>query len=82
MQEGSSPDSSWIWFVDNANRFLQETQEHVLQGINPGGFIRPYSVEMPRVYSKRTGFYLAILMEQCSRFIRYGRIRWRLTEKN
>jgi hypothetical protein len=37
MQDSSSPDSSWISFADNANRFLQETQEHVLQGINPGG---------------------------------------------
>ena len=27
----------WISFVDKANRFLQKTQEHVLQGINPGG---------------------------------------------
>ena len=32
------PDSSsWISFVDKANIFLQKTQEHVLQGINPGG---------------------------------------------
>jgi glycogen debranching enzyme len=37
MQDSSSPDSSWISFADNANRFLQKTQEHVLQGINPGG---------------------------------------------
>jgi hypothetical protein len=37
MQDSSSPDSSWISFADNANRFLQETQEHVLQGINPSG---------------------------------------------
>src|SRR6187200_1070724 len=29
--------SGWISFIDNANRFLQKTQEHVLQGINPGG---------------------------------------------
>ena len=27
----------WISFVDKANRFLQQTQEHALQGINPGG---------------------------------------------
>jgi hypothetical protein len=26
-----------ISFVDKANRFVQKTQEHVLQGINPGG---------------------------------------------
>ena len=29
--------SGWISFVDKANRFVQKTQEHVLQGINPGG---------------------------------------------
>jgi Glycosyl-hydrolase family 116, catalytic region len=27
----------WIFFVNKANRFVQKTQEHVLQGINPGG---------------------------------------------
>src|SRR5918912_3024023 len=35
---GSVVDSdSWISFVDKANIFLQKTQEHVLEGINPGG---------------------------------------------
>jgi hypothetical protein len=35
---GSVADSdSWISFVDKANIFLQKTQEHVLEGINPGG---------------------------------------------
>jgi Glycosyl-hydrolase family 116, catalytic region len=29
--------SGWISFIDNAKKFLQKTQEHVLQGINPGG---------------------------------------------
>ncbi len=29
--------SGWSSFVDKANKFLQKTQEHVLQGINPGG---------------------------------------------
>ena len=29
--------SGWNSFADNANRSLQKTQEHVLQGINPGG---------------------------------------------
>ena len=33
----SSSTSGWISFVDKANRFVQKTQEHVLQGINPGG---------------------------------------------
>ena len=37
MQDSISPDSSWTSFIDNAKRFLQKTQEHVLQGINPGG---------------------------------------------
>jgi hypothetical protein len=43
MQDSSSsPDSGssgggWISFAHSANRFLQKTQEHVLQGINPGG---------------------------------------------
>src|SRR6188472_3106268 len=37
MPDNTSPDSSWMSFVDKANRFLQKTQEHVLQGINPGG---------------------------------------------
>jgi hypothetical protein len=38
MQDGSSSsDGIWISFADNAKRFLQKTQEHVLQGINPGG---------------------------------------------
>jgi hypothetical protein len=27
----------WISFADKAKTFLQKTQEHVLQGINPGG---------------------------------------------
>jgi hypothetical protein len=29
--------NGWSSFVDKANTFLQKTQEHVLQGINPGG---------------------------------------------
>jgi glycogen debranching enzyme len=29
--------NGWSSFVDKANMFLQKTQEHVLQGINPGG---------------------------------------------
>jgi hypothetical protein len=43
MQDSSSsPDSGssgggWISFAHSGNRFLQKTQEHVLQGINPGG---------------------------------------------
>src|SRR5919198_1051748 len=37
MPDNISTDNGWISFVDNANRFLQKTQEHVLQGINPGG---------------------------------------------
>jgi glycogen debranching enzyme len=37
MPDSNSADSGWIFFVDKANRFLQKTQEHVLQGINPGG---------------------------------------------
>jgi hypothetical protein len=37
MPDSSYADSGWIFFVDKANRFLQKTQEHVLQGINPGG---------------------------------------------
>jgi glycogen debranching enzyme len=37
MQDSNSPDSGWISFADKANIFLQKTQEHVLQGINPGG---------------------------------------------
>ncbi len=37
MPDSSYADSGWISFVDTANRFLQKTQEHVLQGINPGG---------------------------------------------
>src|SRR5919202_1594591 len=32
----SSPDS-WKSFVTGANTFLQKTNEHVLQGLNPGG---------------------------------------------
>jgi glycogen debranching enzyme len=37
MPDRRYADSSWISFADKANRFLQKTQEHVLQGINPGG---------------------------------------------
>jgi glycogen debranching enzyme len=37
MPDSSYADSGWIFFVDKANRFLQKTQEHALQGINPGG---------------------------------------------
>jgi hypothetical protein len=37
MENNYSTHTGWIFFVDNANRFLQKTQEHVLQGINPGG---------------------------------------------
>lgn len=37
MPDSSYADSGWISFEDTANRFLQKTQEHVLQGINPGG---------------------------------------------
>jgi hypothetical protein len=37
MQDSNSTDIGRISFVDNANKFLQKTQEHVLQGLNPGG---------------------------------------------
>jgi len=37
MQGSGSTDTGWVSFADNASRFLQKTQEHVLQGINPGG---------------------------------------------
>jgi hypothetical protein len=38
MPYSRSPDNDgWISFEDKANTFLQKTQEHVLQGINPGG---------------------------------------------
>jgi Glycosyl-hydrolase family 116, catalytic region len=33
----NSSSGGWISFVDKANRFLEKTQEHALQGINPGG---------------------------------------------
>jgi glycogen debranching enzyme len=33
----NSSSSDWISFADKAKTFLQKTQEHVLQGINPGG---------------------------------------------
>ena len=38
MSYNSPSDSgSWLSFADKADTFLQKTQEHVLQGINPGG---------------------------------------------
>src|SRR5919202_1738706 len=37
MHDSSSTNTGWLYFADNANKFLQKTQEHVLQGINPGG---------------------------------------------
>jgi hypothetical protein len=37
MPYRSSPDNGWMFFVDKAQRFLQKTPEHVLEGINPGG---------------------------------------------
>jgi glycogen debranching enzyme len=37
MPENTSADNGWMSFVDKAHKFLQKTQEHVLQGINPGG---------------------------------------------
>src|SRR5690242_598167 len=37
MQGSGATDTGWVSFADNASRFLQKTQEHVLQGINPGG---------------------------------------------
>ncbi len=30
--------SSWKPFIDEANTFLDKTQEHALQGLNPGGY--------------------------------------------
>ena len=33
----SSSSDSWKPFVAGANTFLQKTNEHVLQGLNPGG---------------------------------------------
>jgi glycogen debranching enzyme len=33
----NSSSSDWISFADKAKTFLQKTQEHALQGINPGG---------------------------------------------
>jgi hypothetical protein len=35
MHDSSSTNTGWLSFADNANKFLQKTQEHV--GINPGG---------------------------------------------
>jgi hypothetical protein len=36
---GRHPSSkSWKTFVKRANKFIRETQEYVLQGLNPGGF--------------------------------------------
>jgi glycogen debranching enzyme len=37
MRDNISTDNGWISFVDKAHKFLQKTQEHVLQGVNPGG---------------------------------------------
>src|ERR687888_73109 len=37
MPDNISTDNGWISFVDKAHKFLQKTQEHVLQGVNPGG---------------------------------------------
>jgi hypothetical protein len=37
MQDSGATDTGWVSFADNASRFLQKTQEHALQGINPGG---------------------------------------------
>ena len=34
---GSTDSDRWIYFEDKAKTFLQKTQEHVFQGINPGG---------------------------------------------
>jgi glycogen debranching enzyme len=34
---GSTDSDRWISFEDKAKTFLQKTQEHVFQGINPGG---------------------------------------------
>jgi hypothetical protein len=36
MHDSSSTNTGCLSFADNANKFLQKTQEHVL-GINPGG---------------------------------------------
>jgi glycogen debranching enzyme len=33
----NSSSNSWKFFAISANRFLQKTNEHVLQGLNPGG---------------------------------------------
>jgi hypothetical protein len=45
MENSNSTHTGWIFFVDNANRFLQKTQEHV-------PFTRPYGAEMLLIFSE------------------------------
>ena len=37
-------------FNKKAKQFIQKTEDHALQGLNPGGFTRPFGAEMPHLY--------------------------------
>ena len=58
--------NKWDTIINKAEKFLDKTHEHALQGVNPGGVYQ----------AVWTGFYMAIFPERCSRFIKYGPIRY------
>jgi hypothetical protein len=37
-------------FIARAQQFMKDTEQHALQGVNPGGYIRPYGAEMRLSY--------------------------------
>ena len=37
-------------FAARASQFMKETEQHALQGLNPGGYTRPYGLEMHLSY--------------------------------
>ena len=54
--------NSWKSFTTKAEKFIQKTQENVLQGLILVEFTKQYGVEM-HLISLRIGFYLAIFKE-------------------
>ncbi|MGC2571876.1 MAG: hypothetical protein WA364_10240 [Candidatus Nitrosopolaris sp.] len=72
---GRHPSSkSWKTFASRSKKFIRETQEYVLQGLDPGVFIKQYGLGMHPTFSK-IGSYQVTLKEYCGRFILYGLIK-------
>jgi hypothetical protein len=58
MKKGELDDShtstdKWNAIINKAQKFLDKTQEHALQGVNPGGVYHHFKVQRCTIYSQR-----------------------------